>query len=164
MAKAGKGGKPKELPRDRTVATNRKARHDYDILDTWEAGIQLFGAEVKSIRDSKVTVRDAFARVEGREVWCFGIHVNPYPFARDNYDPDRRRKLLLHRDEIDEMARKVDEQGLTLIPLKLYLKNGLVKVELGLAKGRRSYDKRHALAERDSQREMARALRATERD
>ena len=158
--KAGAAGSPRRPPRDRTVASNRKARHDYQILDTWEAGIALAGAEVKSIRDARVTLRDSYARVEDGEAWSYGIHVTPYPFARDQPDPDRRRKLLLHRSEIAEMARRLSEPGLTLVPLRLYLANGLVKIELGLGRGRRRYDKRQALAERDSRLEMARALKA----
>ena len=149
------------MPRkpDETVLTNRKARHDYSILDTWECGIVLHGAEVKSLREHHANLQDAYARVEDGEVWLHGMHVLPYPFARNELDPVRRRKLLLHHHEIEDMARKTGERGLTLVPLRVYFKEGRAKVELGLARGKRNYDKRQALAARDAQREAERALR-----
>lgn len=145
----------------RAVATNRKARHDYDILDQFEAGLVLAGAEVKSLRAGKVTLRDAYARVEDGGVWLHGVHVSPYGFATGfgAVDPDRPRKLLLHRREIDELAKRVSQDGLTLVPLAIYFKDGRAKVDLAVAKGRRSYDKRHAIAARDADREVARAVR-----
>ncbi len=144
---------------DGTVLTNRKARHDYSILDVWECGIVLEGAEVKSLREHHANLQDAFARVDDGEVWLNGMHILPYAFSRGDIDPVRRRKLLLHAREIDEITRKTQEKGLTLIPLKVYFKDGRAKLELGLAKGKKNYDKRHSLAERDAKRDMERALR-----
>jgi SsrA-binding protein len=154
-----KGAKPKKGG-PRPVASNRKARHDYEILDTYEAGIALQGSEVKSVRDGKVQLRDSYARVDGGEVWVFGMHVSPWVFATGfgAHDPDRRRKLLLHRREIAELAARTSQEGLTLVPLSVYFVDGRAKVELGLARGRKTYDKRHALAERDAAREMSRAV------
>jgi SsrA-binding protein len=142
------------------VAQNRKARHDYDILDTWECGIALRGSEVKSLRDGMVQIRDAYARVEGGEVWLHGMHVAPYAQAVGfgSHDPDRARKLLLHRHQIDQLAGQVKQRALTLVPLSIYFRDGRAKVDLALARGRRTYDKRAALAERDAQMEVARAL------
>lgn len=144
---------------DGTVLTNRKARHDYSILDVWECGIVLEGAEVKSLREHHANLQEAYARVDDGEVWLNGMHILPYAFSRGDIDPVRRRKLLLHAREIDEITRKTQEKGLTLIPLKVYFKDGRAKVELGLAKGKKNYDKRHALAERDAKRDVERALR-----
>lgn len=149
---------------DQVVITNRKARHDYLILDTWECGIVLLGAEVKSIRDGRANLLDAFARVESSEVWMYGMHVSPYAFSRGDIDPVRRRKLLLNGREIAEIAHRTQEKGLTLIPLRVYFKDGRAKVELGLARGKRAYDKRHAIAERDANRETQRALKERQRD
>jgi SsrA-binding protein len=167
MAKGKKGGKGAGAPRGpRPVASNRKARHDYEILDTYEAGIALQGSEVKSIRDGKVQLRDSYARVDGGEVWVFGMHVSPWVFAAGfgAHDPDRKRKLLLHRREIAQLAARTSQEGLTLVPLAMYFVDGRAKVELGLARGRRTYDKRHALAERDAAREMSRAAARRDRD
>lgn len=148
------------------VATNRKARHDYDVLETYECGIQLRGSEVKSLRDGKVQLRDAYARVDQGEVWLHGVHVSPYANAtgRDGHDPDRVRKLLLHRREIDELRSRVAEERLTLVPLAIYFKDNRAKVELALARGRRHYDKRAAMAERDASREIDRAMAKARRD
>ena len=142
------------------VATNRKARHDYDVLETYECGMALLGSEVKSLRASKVQLRDAYARVEDGELWLHGAHISPYVFSsgRDGHDSDRRRKLLLHRSEIDELAARTQQESLTLVPLSLYFKEGRAKLELALARGRRRYDKRHAIAERDARRETERAM------
>jgi len=142
------------------VATNRKARHDYDVIETYECGMALVGSEVKSLRASKVRLRDAYARVEDGELWLHGAHISPYAFSsgRDGHDPDRRRKLLLHRSEIDELAGRTQQESLTLVPLSLYFKEGRAKLELALARGRRQYDKRHAIAERDARRETERAI------
>lgn len=149
----------------RTVARNRRARHDYDILDVIECGIVLQGSEVKSLRAGRVSLPDSYAKVEGGELWLLGVHVNPYEQAVGfgAHDPDRKRKLLVHRDQIDELTGKTQQQSLTLIPLSIYFKDGKAKVELALARGRRLYDKRHAIAsreaERDTAREISRAMR-----
>jgi SsrA-binding protein len=153
------GAPPANSRGDKTVATNRRARHDYSILETWEAGIVLIGSEVKSLREAQVQIREAFARVDGGDVWIHGMHIAPYPFSRDNPDPDRRRKLLLHKREVAEIRAQVEQQGLTVVPLRIYFKDGLAKVEIALAKGKHTYDKRHALAERDAQRDLDRAVR-----
>jgi len=147
------------------VATNRRARHDYAILDTVEAGIVLRGAEVKSLRDGKVQLADAYARVRDGEMGLQGVHIAPYVFAQGfgKVDPDRERKLLLRRDEIRRLGARVAQERLTLVPLALYFRDGRAKVELGLGKGRRHGDKRDAIAERDQAREVARDLAARER-
>jgi len=144
----------------KVVATNRKARHDYDVLDTFEAGMALVGTEVKSLRDGKIVLKDAHARVEDGELWLLGVHVAPYELADgfSGHDPERRRKLLLHRWEIDELGERTAREGLTIIPLSVYFKEGRAKIELGLARGRRNYDKRHAIAERDAARDLAKAM------
>ena len=142
------------------IAANRRARHDYTVLDTFEAGIVLQGSEVKSLRLGQVQLADAYARVAGDELWLEGVHIAPYRFANGvgAHDPDRRRKLLLHRDEIDRLQARLAQERLTLVPLRLYFRDGRAKVELGLARGRQKADKRQAIAERDSKREMERAL------
>jgi SsrA-binding protein len=142
------------------VASNRKARHDYEILDTFEAGMALVGTEVKSLRDGKIQLKDAHARVEDGELWLVGVHVAPYEQADGfgGHDPERRRKLLLHRWEIDELASRSAQEGLTIVPLSVYFKEGRAKVELGLARGRRHYDKRQAIAARDAARETDRMM------
>jgi SsrA-binding protein len=145
---------------DRTVITNRRARHEYLVLDTYEAGVMLVGAEVKSIRDGRANLQDAYARVEDGEVFLHGMHVSPYAFSRGEHDPVRKRKLLLHRGEIDELARETQQRGVTLVPLRVYFKDGRAKVELALARGKRSYDKRQAIAARDAKREAERELKA----
>ncbi|MCA1847182.1 MAG: SsrA-binding protein SmpB [Actinobacteria bacterium] len=146
-------------PRDRVAISNRRARHEYFILDSFECGLVLVGAEVKSIRDGRATLSDSYARIENGEVWLHGMHVSPYPFSRDQPDPDRKRKLLLHRAEIDRLVGKLNEAGLTLVPLKVYFQNGVAKVELAIARGKRQWDKRQAMAERDAKREADRAMR-----
>jgi SsrA-binding protein len=142
--------------RDRVAIANRRARHEYFLLDTYECGIVLVGSEVKSIRDGRANLGDAY-------VWLYGMHVSPYPFARIGHDPTRRRKLLLHRAEIDRLVGKLNEPGLTLVPLKVYFQNGMAKVELAVARGKRQWDKRQAMAERDAKREADRALRSRNR-
>ncbi len=144
---------------DKTVISNRRARHDYHLLDTWECGLVLHGAEVKSIREGHANLQDAYARVDDGEVWLFGMHVKPYAYSRGELDPVRRRKLLLHAKEIDEISRRTGERGLTLVPTRVYFRDGRAKVELALARGKKTYDKRHALAERDARREAERALK-----
>ena len=140
------------------VARNRRARHDYDILETLECGIELRGSEVKSLRAGKASLQDAYARVDGGELWLLGAHIPPYDHASafGTHDPDRKRKLLAHRDEIDELMGRTQQQSLTLVPLSLYFRDGKAKVELALARGRRLHDKRHAIASRDAEREAAR--------
>lgn len=144
----------------RPVAQNRRARHDYDLLEVLECGIALQGSEVKSMRAGKVQLRDAYARVEAGELWLHGMHVAPYAFASGfgGHDPERPRKLLLHRREIDDLQARTSQQSLTLVPLSVYFKDGRAKVELALARGRRRYDKRHAIASRDAEREVERAV------
>ena len=144
---------------DQLVITNRKARYDYLVLDTWECGIMLAGPEVKSVRDGRANLQDSYARVEDGEVWLYGMHVSPYSYSRMELDPVRKRKLLLHRKEITALERGTAEKGHTLVPLRVYFKDGRAKVELALARGKRAYDKRHAIAERDARREAERALK-----
>jgi SsrA-binding protein len=145
---------------DGRIATNRRARHAYEILDTFEAGIQLRGPEVKSLRAGQANLTDGFAFVRGGEMFLRGVHISPYAQAsRENVDPDRERKLLLHRQEIAKLAGKVAERGFTLVPLSLYWKEGRAKVELGLARGRKTIDRREVVKEREHQREMDRARR-----
>ena len=149
---------------DRSIATNRRARHEFEILETVEAGLVLRGTEVKSLRDSQVTFKDAYATIRTDEAWLRGCHINPYRHGTDaNHDPERDRKLLLHRREINRLNGKIAERGLTLIPLRLYLKGGRVKLELGLARGRKTHDKRSAIKEREVRREMDKAARAGRR-
>jgi SsrA-binding protein len=146
---------------DRVVASNRRARRDYLLLETFECGIVLQGSEVKSLRDGKAQLSDAYARVTDGELWLFGVHIPPWQFAAGfgAHDPDRRRKLLLHRHQIDELMGRTQQQALTLVPISLYFKDGKAKVELALAQGRKLYDKRQAIAARDAERESARAAR-----
>jgi len=137
---------------------NRKARHDYHILDTYEAGIVLKGTEVKSIRAGKANLKDSYARVEKGELFLYNMHISPYEQGnRFNHEPKRTRRLLMHKHEINRLLGRTKEKGLSLVPLKLYFKNNKVKVELALAKGKKLHDKRRALAERDAKREMERA-------
>jgi SsrA-binding protein len=146
---------------DRTVATNRRARHDYDILETVEAGLVLRGTEVKSLREGLVNFKDSFASIRNGEAWLIGCHVSPYSHGTDaNHDPERDRKLLLHGREIARLSGKIAERGLTLVPLRLYFKGGRVKLELGLARGRKLHDKRSAIRDREVRREMDKAARA----
>lgn len=141
------------------ITQNRRARHDYTVLDTMEAGIVLQGTEVKSLRQGRAHLKDSFARVEDGEMWLYHMHISPYDQGnRYNHDPTRKRKLLLHRREVNRLFGKVQERGLTLIPLKVYFRRGKVKVELAVARGKREYDRRHDIAKRDTEREVARAL------
>ncbi len=143
------------------MARNRKARHEYDILETFEAGMALKGPEVKSLRDGKASFQDAFARVEGGEVWLYSLHISPYEQAnRANVDPLRVRKLLLKRHEIRSLVGKVEEKGLTLVPLEIYFRRGYAKIVLALARGRKLHDKREALKRRVQDREARRAMEA----
>jgi SsrA-binding protein len=147
-------------PGTKTIASNRRARHDYSVLDTVEAGLVLSGSEVKALRHGLVQIADAFARYHDGEMWIEGMHISPYAFAQGfgAHDPNRRRKLLMHRDEIDRLQSRVAQEKLALVPLSLYFKEGRAKVELALGKGRQKADKRQAIAERDSQLEVDREL------
>jgi SsrA-binding protein len=143
----------------RVVATNRKARHEYEILETFEAGLVLKGPEVKSVREGKIGFQDAFARVDRGEVWLHSLHISPYEQAnRYNEDPLRPRKLLLHAQEVRRLLGKVEEKGLTLVPLDVHFTRGYAKVTLGLARGRRLYDKREKLKRQTQEREARRAM------
>ena len=145
--------------RRKVVATNRKARHDYTVLDVYEAGIELQGTEVKSLRAGRVSLNDAFATVTDGEVWLRGLHIQEYDFGSwTNHEPRRVRKLLLHRGEIARLVGKTREGGLTLVPLSLYFSGGLAKVELALVRGKAKHDKREAMAERDAKREAERVV------
>ena len=147
------------------ILTNPKARRDYHILETFEAGIVLQGSEVKSLREGKAQLSEAYARVDGGEMWLFQLHIPPWSFATGvgAHDPDRKRKLLLHRDQIDELMGKTQQQSLTLIPVSLYFKDGKAKVQLAVARGRKLYDKRRALATRTAEREAQREAREVAR-
>lgn len=148
-----------ESPRTKLIAQNRKARHDYLIEDTFEAGLMLVGTEVKSCRDGKVTLTDAYATVKDGEAWLLQAHIAPYSHGnRDNHDPLRPRKLLLHRNEIEKLHAAVARDGRTLVPLRLYFKHGLAKAEIAVARGKRAYDKRQSEAKRDAQRQIQREL------
>ncbi|MFQ5855443.1 MAG: SsrA-binding protein SmpB [Anaerolineae bacterium] len=145
---------------EKTIAVNRKARHDYHIEDTYEAGLVLSGSEIKAIRAGRVNLRDAYGVIRDREVWLINMHIGPWEQAgRLGHEPRRNRKLLLHKYQIDRLADKVQAKGYTLVPLRLYLRDGLAKVELALAKGKRQYDKRESISERDAQRRIDQALR-----
>ena len=145
---------------DKVITKNRKARHDYTIEETVEAGIVLKGTEVKSMRMGKVNLKDSYATFKGDELFIIGMHVSPYEFGNIfNHDPERERKLLLHRQELRRLIGKVQMQGMTLVPLKLYFKRGKVKVELALASGKKQYDRRHDIAKRDAEREMRRVMK-----
>jgi SsrA-binding protein len=146
------------------VARNRRARHDYQIEDVYEAGLVLTGTEVKSLRAGRASLTDGFAQITGGEAWLHNVHIPEYVQGTwTNHEPRRIRKLLMHRKEIDRLSRETSERGLTIIPLSLYFSDGKAKVELALARGKRSYDKRHDLAKRDAAREVDRALRQRQR-
>lgn len=149
----------------KTIIENRKARHEYLFLGKYEAGIELFGTEVKSLRAGKASMVDAFARVEKGEVWLYNLHISPYDFGNiNNHEEKRPRRLLLHKSEIARLYASVREKGLTLIPVRLYFAGSLVKVELALARGKKLYDKRDSMAERDSKRQIERAMKEKNRD
>lgn len=151
---------------DRQVATNRRARREYDLIETFECGIVLQGSEVKSLREGKAQLADAYARVTEGELWLYGLHIPPWQFATGvgAHDPDRRRKLLVHRKQIDQLMGQTQQQSLTLVPVSLYFKEGKAKVQLALARGRRLYDKRQVIAARDADREAARVAKSGFRD
>ncbi|MEW6606613.1 MAG: SsrA-binding protein SmpB [bacterium] len=144
------------------ICSNRKAYHDYEILETYEAGICLRGTEVKSLRNHQANLQDSLARVENEEVFLFNCHINQYPYGNiQNHEPTRIRKLLLKKEEIKRLIGKTQERGLSLIPLKLYFKKGKVKLELGLGKGKKLYDKRAVIKKREHEKEMRRTMKAT---
>ncbi len=150
---------------ERVVATNRKAYHDYFLEDTYEAGIVLTGTEIKSVRAGRINLRDGFVQIRQGEAWLVNVHISPYDFGnRENHEPRRERKLLLHRQEIRKLQSKVSERGWTIVPLKMYLKDGRAKVEIALVRGKRLYDKKDAIAERDADRELRRAVKEWERE
>ncbi len=146
--------------REKLIASNRKAYHDYFVEETLEAGLVLTGSEIKSVREGRVNLREGYVEVRGGEAWVVGIHIASYPQAGKafNHEPDRPRKLLLHKREIAYLAGKIQQQGYTAVPLRLYLKDGKAKLEIGVVRGKKLYDKRAALAERDARREVERAL------
>ncbi|HEX6608670.1 MAG TPA: SsrA-binding protein SmpB [Chloroflexia bacterium] len=145
----------------RDLAVNRKAFHDYSIEETLEAGLVLVGSEIKSLRDGKANLRESYVRIEGGEAWLINAHIGAYPQGGThfNHEPLRRRKLLLHGNEIIYLRAKVEQKGLTLVPLRIYLARGKAKLEIAVARGKKLYDKREALAERDARRDMERAVR-----
>ena len=151
----GSGPAAKEDDERQVIATNRKARHDYTVIETFEAGIELRGSEVKSLRAAKAVMADAYATVDGGQLYLRSLHISPYdPASYENHDPTRARRLLMHKMEIKRLQGQLEEKGLTLIPLMIYFRRGRVKVELGLAKGRKHYDKRDKMEERRVRREM----------
>jgi SsrA-binding protein len=148
------------MENSKTITINRKAYHDYHILENMEAGIALKGTEIKSIREGRVNIRDAYAKPDNGELWLLNAHIASYQAGSHfNHEPTRSRKLLLHRRQIDYLAGLVNRKGLTIVPLKLYIKKGIAKLELGVAKGKRAYDKRDVMARRDSDREIERSLK-----
>ena len=151
---------PAEKDEEKNITVNRKARHEYSVIQTYEAGIVLQGTEVKSLRQGKVNLVDSYANLKNGEVWLIGANISVYTQGNiNNHEPTRTRKLLLNRSEIRKLSVKIKEKGLTLIPLRLYFKNGKVKVELALAKGKKSYDKRESIAKKDFQREQERRIK-----
>jgi len=145
---------------DKTVAVNRRARHEYAVDETLEAGLVLSGTEIKSIRAGRVSLAEAYARIEHGEAWLIGAHIAPYEQGnRNNHEPTRTRKLLMHRDQIAELVGRTQAKGYTLVPLKLYIRNGMAKLELGVARGKKAHDKRRTIAERDMRRELERATK-----
>ena len=155
MAEANKGE-----AHETVIVQNRKARHDFEVLDRFETGIVLRGTEVKSLRDGLITLKDSFATVEKGEVFLYNVHISHYKGGNNfNHETERARKLLLHRSEIRKLTGKTEQQGLTLVPLKIYFKRGKVKVDLGLVRGKKEFDKRHSLAKRQADRDVERALK-----
>ena len=160
MSKKTSNQKPTDDPNERLIALNRKARHEYEVLETLECGIMLVGSEVKSLRNGRLSLDEAYGRMDKDEVWLMGCDIAEYTFAnRQNHDPRRRRKLLLHRREIKKFASRAYERNVTLVPLKMYFKGGRAKVLLGLCRGKRMFDKRETLKKRDVDRDIARAMR-----
>jgi SsrA-binding protein len=151
-------GRQADADGEKTVASNRRATHDYEIVDRYETGLKLTGSEVKSLRAGRGSLAEAYARISGGEVWLDGFHIPPYEQGQKRgYDPIRPRKLLLHRRQIEELMHKTAERGWSLIPMRVYFVHGIAKLELGLGRGKRQYEKRQAVAERDSKREIEQA-------
>ncbi|MBK5223285.1 MAG: SsrA-binding protein SmpB [Acidimicrobiia bacterium] len=155
-----KDDSPKEKSAIKVIATNRRARREYEILDTVEAGMVLKGSEVKSLRDAKVQLAEGFGRIARGEAWLHSVHISPWLSTglHDRIDPDRIRKLLMHKNEIERLGSRIDQEHLTLVPLSMYFKDGRAKVELALARGRKDWDKRQAIAERDAERETRKVM------
>lgn len=150
--------------RDPVLARNKPARHEYEILETFEAGVELHGTEVKALRGGRTQLRDGYVRIENGEAWLLAVHISPYAQGNvHNHEPERRRRLLLHRREIEYLEGKVRQQGLTLVPLRLYLKRNRIKLEIGIGRGKKLWDKRRALAERDARREAERITKTAMR-
>jgi SsrA-binding protein len=153
-----------EATGEKLIADNRKAFHDFHILDTFEAGVVLVGTEVKAIREGRVNLRDSFGRVEGGEVWVYNVHISPYSHrGYADHEPTRRRKLLLNREEIRKLIGKTVERGMTLVPTRMYFKNGRVKIAIGLAKGKKVHDKRETIRRREAERETRAAIKSRRR-
>lgn len=154
-----------QRPGEQVVATNRQAHRDYEIVDVWEAGIMLRGSEVKSLREANVQLRDAYARFTGRELYLLGLHIASYSnaSAQGGHELERTRKLLLHQHELEEIKARVDQEHLTIVPLRLYFKGGRAKLEIGLGRGRKHYDKRQVIAQRDADMDAKRAMAARRR-
>jgi SsrA-binding protein len=162
MPKASKTAKPKisDEPKTKLVSDNRRARHNYEILEVVEAGIALTGTEVKALRQGRANLQDSFARIEDNEIWLYRCHISPYDFGnRFNHEPIRKRRLLMHRRQIDKLKAQTQEKGLTLVPLKLYFKGNWAKVDLALARGKQLYDKRESIAKRENQRQLERVIK-----
>ena len=152
--------KTQDEPAETLIADNRKAFHDFHILETFEAGVALLGTEVKSIREGRVNLRDSYARAEAGEIWVYNIHISPYTHrGYADHEPTRRRKLLLHRDEIRKLIGKTTERGMTIVPTRMYFKKGRVKLAIGLAKGKKTYDKRETIRRREAERETRAAIK-----
>jgi SsrA-binding protein len=148
----------------KTITVNKKAYHDYHIVESFEAGLALKGSEIKSIRMGSVNIRDAYAKAENGELWLYNSHVSAYQAGGFNtHEPDRKRKLLMHRNQIAELAAQTNQKGLTLVPLRIYIKHGIAKMEIGLGRGKKQYDKRDAMAKRETDREVERALKTRRR-
>ena len=163
MAKRASSSQQQDGRRDRVVTQNRRAFYDYFIDETIEAGVALTGSEIKSIRDGKVTISEAYVRVDGDELWLIGAHITPYTHgAYANHDPDRPRKLLVHKAQIAELRAATERRGMTLVPLRLALRGGLAKIDVGVARGKKLYDKRQSQSERDARRQIDRALSTRE--
>lgn len=153
-----------ETKTTKTITVNKKAYHDYQIVESYEAGLALKGSEIKSIRMGSVNIRDAYAKAENGELWLLNSHISAYQAGGFNtHEPDRKRKLLMHKNQIAELAAQANQKGLTLVPLRIYIKHGIAKIEIGLGRGKKQYDKREVLARRESDREMERALKTRHR-
>lgn len=166
MAKATASTAPSRdgKPAVKTVADNRRARHEFEIIEVYEAGIELSGTEVKSMRMGRANLQDAFARVENGELWLFNCNISPYDFGnRFNHEPNRKRRLLMHKKEIMKLKSKIQEKGLTLIPLKLFFKGNWAKIDIALARGKQLYDKREAIAKKEGKRQLERLLKRESR-